>query len=264
MIQPTTRSDTAMQNENIIGIVGGVGPYAGLDLTKKILDQTIAEQDQQHLPIALLSLPAKIEDRTAFLLGKTKTNPADAVFKIIIKLENLGASVVGIPCNSLHSPPILDAILDKLKKSGLKIKLINMVAETVEFISRNHPKIKNLGLLCTTGTAKTNVYQHYFQLHDFNIILPDDTHQKMVQEAIYDINNGIKAKSNPVTKIARQKLMAAVNHLQNHPVEAIILGCTEIPLAISDSKIRETIIIDPTLILARALIRQTYPDKLKP
>ncbi len=253
-----------MQNENIIGIVGGVGPYAGLDLTKKILDQTIAERDQQHLPIALLSLPAKIEDRTEFLLGKTKTNPADAVFKIIIKLENLGASVVGIPCNSIHCPPILDAILDKLKKSGLKIKLINMVAETVDFISRNHPKIKNLGLLCTTGTAKSNVYQHYFQPSGFNIILPDDTNQNMVQEAIYDITDGIKAKSNPVTEAAKQKLMTAVNHLQNHPVEAIILGCTEIPLAVCDNKIGQTIIIDPTLILARALIRQTYPNKLKP
>jgi aspartate racemase len=86
----------------------------------------------------------------------------------------------------------------------------------------------------------------------------------MVQEAIYDINEGIKAKSFPVTKAAKQKLMTAVNHLQNHPVEAIILGCTEIPLAISDNKIGQTIIIDPTLILARALIRQTQFDKLKP
>ncbi|MHC4739437.1 MAG: aspartate/glutamate racemase family protein, partial [Planctomycetota bacterium] len=205
-----------MENENIIGIVGGVGPYAGLDLTKKILDQTIAQRDQQHLPIALLSLPAQIEDRTAFLLGKTKTNPADAVFEIIIKLENLGASVVGIPCNSIHSPPILDAILDKLKKSGLKIKLINMVAETVEFISRNHPKIKNIGLLCTTGTAKINVYQHYFKPRGVNIILPDvDKQENMVQKAIYDINQGIKAKSNPVTEAAKQKLLAAVNNLQN-------------------------------------------------
>ena len=252
-----------MEKEKIIGIVGGVGPYAGLDLAKKILDQTIARQDQQHLSIALLSLPAKISDRTAFLLVKTKTNPADAVVEIIKKLENLGASVVGIPCNSIHSPPILDVILDKLKKSGLKIILIDMVAETVEFVSRNHPKIKNLGLLCTTGTAKTNVYQYYFQPRGFNIILPDDTHQNMVQEAIYDINEGIKAKSYPVTKAAKQKLMTAVNHLQNHPVEAIILGCTEIPLAITECKIGQTIIIDPTLILARALIKHTYPDKLK-
>jgi len=258
-----TRSEIPMQNSNIIGIVGGVGPYAGLDLAKKILDQTIAQHDQQHLPIALLSLPAKIKDRTEFLLGKTKTNPADAVFEIIIKLENLGASVVGIPCNSIHSPPILNDILDKLKKSGLKIKLVNMVAETVEFVSRKHPKIKNLGLLCTTGTAKTNVYPNYFQPRGFNIVIPDDTHQNMVQEAIYDINEGIKAKSNPVTKAAKQKLITAVNHLQNHPIEAIIVGCTEIPLAVSERKIGQTMIIDPTLILARALIRQTYPDKLK-
>ncbi|MHC4396633.1 MAG: aspartate/glutamate racemase family protein [Planctomycetota bacterium] len=254
-----------MENEEIIGIVGGLGPYAGLDLAQKIFDQTIAKQDQEHLSIALLSLPAEIADRTAFLLGKTKTNPADAIFKIITKLEQLGASVVGIPCNSMHSPPIFDAILEKLKTSESKIKLINMVAETAEFVRQNHLKIKNIGLLCTTGTAKTLVYQNFFQPPDFNIILPDETvQQDMVNNAIYDLDVGIKAKSNPVTKAAREKLLQAVGFLQKQGAEAIILGCTEIPLAISDKKIGQTIIIDPTLILARALIKQTNPNKLKP
>ena len=53
---------------NIIGIVGGVGPYAGLDLTEKIFGQTIASSDQEHLPVALLSLPERIEDRTRYLV----------------------------------------------------------------------------------------------------------------------------------------------------------------------------------------------------
>ena len=254
-----------MQNEKIIGIVGGVGPYAGLDLAQKILDNTQATSDQQHLPIALLSLPHKIQDRTAFLLGKTKTNPADAIFKILEKLEQIGASVAAIPCNTMHSQPIFDAILEKLKSSESNIKLINMVAETVEFTRKNHPKIKNIGLLCTIGTAKTNLYQQYFKPPDFNIILPDEAAQQdLVHKAIYDINEGIKAKSNPVTKAAREKLLQAVHHLQEKAAEAVILGCTEIPLAVSDKKIGETIIIDPTLILARALIQQTYPNKLKP
>ena len=254
-----------MQNEKIIGIVGGVGPYAGLDLAQKILDNTEATSDQQHLPIALLSLPHKIQDRTAFLLGKTKTNPADAIFKILEKLEQIGASVAAIPCNTMHSPPIFDAILEKLKSSERNIKLINMVAETVEFTRKNLPKIKNIGLLCTIGTAKTNLYQQYFQPSDFNIILPDEAAQQdLVHKAIYDLNTGIKAKSNPVTKAAREKLLQAVHHLQEKAAEAVILGCTEIPLAIDDKKIGETVIIDPTLILARALIQQTYLNKLKP
>ena len=254
-----------MQNEKIIGIVGGVGPYAGLDLAKKILDNTQATSDQQHLPIALLSLPHKIQDRTDFLLGKSKTNPADAVFKILEKLEQIDASVAAIPCNTMHSPPVFDVILERLKNSKCTIKLVNMIAETLDFIRQNHPKIKNIGLLCTIGTAKTNLYQQYFKPPDFNIILPDiDVQENLVHKAIYDINEGIKSKSNPVTKAAREKLLQAVHHLQEKAAEAVILGCTEIPLAIDEKKIGEMVIIDPTLILARALIQQTYPDKLKP
>ena len=66
--------------EKIIGIVGGVGPYAGIDLVRKIFDQTIAKSDQEHLSINLLSFPKDIEERTLFLLSKITVNPAHAIF----------------------------------------------------------------------------------------------------------------------------------------------------------------------------------------
>jgi len=254
-----------MQNETIIGIVGGLGPYAGVDLMEKILDQTEARSDQEHLSIALISLPCRIEERTAFLLGETDNNPAEAVFEIIVKLEQIGAGIAAIPCNTMHSPLIFDLLLKKMQDTKSKIKLVHMVNEVAEFIRTNHPKIKNLGLLCTTGTYKTRVYPDCLEPEGFNVIVPDEASQEsLVQNAIFERTYGIKAQSNPVTEGAKAKLLQAVHYLEQQGAEAIILGCTEIPLAITDKKIGSAIIIDPTLVLARALIRQINPDKLKP
>ena len=54
-----------------IGIVGGIGNYAALDLIKKIYDLTDANTDQEHLPIALLSKPHEIVDRNRLSPGKS-------------------------------------------------------------------------------------------------------------------------------------------------------------------------------------------------
>jgi len=253
-----------MNNKKMIGIVGGVGPYAGLDLTRKIFDQTTANNDQEHLPVALLSIPQQIEDRTSFLLGKTNINPAYAIFKIIRKLEEMGASVVGIACNSAHSPKIFDIIIEELKKTDSSIKLLHMITEVAKFIRENYPKIRNIGVLCTTGTDKTKLYPNILEQEGFNVILPNKvTQENIVHKAIYDPKYGIKAQSNPVTEVAKRKLSEAVNYLQKEGAEAIVLGCTELSLAITDKKLGETIIIDPTLILARALIRKVNSNKLK-
>ncbi|MBT4604099.1 aspartate/glutamate racemase family protein [archaeon] len=253
-----------MKNKNIIGIVGGVGPYAGTDLVEKIFDNTKAKTDQEHLPVALLSFPKDISDRTSFLIGENKVNPADAIFKIISKLELIGASVVGIPCNTAHSPKIIDEIKKKLKKSKSKIKLIDMIVEVADYIQINHPNIKKIGLLSTIGTYKSKIYQNSLESKNIKILIPDKKIRvDLIDKAIYNKDYGIKSKSNPITSIAKNKIIKATDSLQKKGAKAIILGCTELPLAFKNSKKSDLILIDPTNILAKALIRETYPKKLK-
>ncbi len=98
-----------------------MGPYAGLDLARKILDQTVARCDQDHVSIALLSAPQEIGDRTSFLLGHTNVNPAYAIYKMIQKLKEIRVSVVGIPGNTAHAPQIFDVILEELKRVNSEI-----------------------------------------------------------------------------------------------------------------------------------------------
>ncbi len=102
--------------KNMIGIVGGIGPYAGTDLLIKVFNNTLAETDQEHLDAVLLSMPSMIDDRTGYLIGEIKNNPAIAIAKVIKKLEAIGATVTGIPCNTAHAKKIFTKILLEIKE----------------------------------------------------------------------------------------------------------------------------------------------------
>lgn len=245
-----------MNKKKMIGIVGGVGPYAGLDLCKKILDQTVVSSDQDHLPIALLSLPGEICDRTDFILGKTKLNPAFAIVEIIKKLESVGAEVVAIACNTSHAPQIYDVICSELCRRKINIKLLNIINEVINYIKINYPNIKNIGVMSTIGCYMAKVYENPLKEAGYNAIIPDDDIQKAIHRAIYDREHGIKVKSCPIDRIAVEYLREAVRHLKYKGSDAIILGCTEISLSINSNITDDVNIIDSNEVLASALIRE--------
>lgn len=250
--------------KGIIGIVGGVGPYAGLDLVRKIFDQTKAKNDQDHLSVCLISESSKIEDRTAYLCGQTQKNPAYAITDIIKKLEQAGATVATVACNTAHSPKIFDVVLENLKKDNSNIRILHIVNETADFIKQNFPDIKKIGVLGTRGTYDTNLYGFTLEDRGFEPINPTQKTKNLVHKAIYDQNYGIKAKSDPITSKAKQAAYKGIRELQSLGAQGIVLGCTELPMAITEKKIGDTLIFDPTLILARSLIKAVSPEKLKP
>jgi len=248
----------------IIGIVGGVGPYAGLDLKKKIFDNTKALSDQEHLEVYLLSSSKYITDRTKFLQDPLGVeNPAFAIFSIIEKLIKIGSSVIGIPCNTSHVPLIFDKIISLINGSGLDIELLNMIEETKKHIIEKFNNIKKVGLLATLGTYHSMVYQKTFTASDSpEILTPGESCKEKVHNAIYDKSYGIKAYSNPVTEKAVNELKDVIEILKKKGAQAIIMGCTEIPLALN-YKITDIPLIDPTNVLARALIKRADESKLK-
>ncbi len=239
----------------VIGIVGGIGSYAGIDLIKKIYDNTEVTKDQDHLPVAMLSFPDKVLDRTEFLLGKVNENPGLAIAEIITKLSDTGAEVIGIPCNTAHSPKILDVVLKNIPSS---VKLLHIVEVTGRFFKKNYPEIKKVGILSTNGTYTTQIYPKVLAKFGVNAFHPSKEFQeKLVHPAIYNTKYGVKAFSNPVKKKAIKKLMKAAKYLINQGAEAIILACTEIPLAIRKKTIEDVMVIDATEVLAKALIRES-------
>lgn len=249
----------------MIGIVGGIGPYSGIDLLKKVFDNTLAGSDQEHLDAVLISASSKICDRTEYILGKITENPAYAIAEVIHKLHNAGAVVAGIPCNTAHSPIIFSVIQSELKKSEDAIVVLNMIEETALYLHAHHSGITKVGVLSTTGTYKSKIYNNALQSKGFEVIVPSlEMQEDLIHPAIYHPDYGIKSKSNPVHPQARRNLMEGFSFCKQHGAQAVILGCTEIPLAISEEKIDGMSIIDPTAVLARALIRFVNPNKLKP
>ena len=249
--------------EKVIGIVGGVGPFAGLDLQKKILEQTEAHCDQDHLTVVSVSQPNKIVDRTEYLLGQVAHNPAAAFVVQLRTLERAGVQVAGIPCNTAHAPAIFGEIVAGLQREASCLKLLHMIEETAVFLHRHYPHIHNIGILSTTGTYLTNIYPQALAQFSLTAVVPDRAMQEdVVHTAVYHPTYGIKACGVVTTK-ARESLITAVRALQAKGAEAIILGCTEMPLAITETTLFDLPIIDPTRILARALIHEANPTKLQ-
>ena len=213
----------------MLGVVGGVGPAAGVDLVQKIHAQTLARQDQDHLPVLLASLPAEIPDRTEFLLGRSPSNPVQPVGRVLSLLASAGASVVGIPCNTLHARSFFPQLRSRAEQ--LQVELIDMIVAVRDFIAQRLPDARLVGVLCTLGTAKSRVYSDVMADSGIEVVYPDEEVQEAcVHRAIYDPTWGVKACSQPVSSTARQRLSDALAHLARKKVQCVILGCTELPL----------------------------------
>lgn len=247
----------------IIGIVGGVGPWAGLDLQRKILEQTVAARDQDHLPVIAVSRPGPIPDRTEYLLGRVAENPAMAMLEQLRLLARAGATVAGIPCNTAHAPVIFDVIRAGVAECA-PLRLLNLIEETAAHMTAHHPTLRTVGVLSTTGTWRTRLYPAALEPLGYRVVAPDESMQEaLVHPTIYDPDYGIKA-TGAVTARARADLARAIVALRERGAEAILLGCTELPPALPGREYEGIPLIDPTLALARALVGAADPQRLRP
>jgi aspartate racemase len=249
----------------MIGVVGGVGPYAGIDLIKNIFDQTNAGTDQQHMDVVMFSLSSTILDRTEYLLEKVDKNPGVAIAKVLIRLEKAGASVAGIPCNTAHAAKIFNAMQAYLSAAKSKIQVLSLIDEAINTVRGRFPKLSQIGVLATTGTNQFGIYTDALITKGLTpVLIERKMQEEVIHPAIYDPGYGIKAVSNPVTPRARQDLIKGIDMLKSRGAELVIKGCTEIALAIPENEMKGITLIDPSISLARALIKRIDPAKLKP
>ncbi|MEI6533423.1 MAG: amino acid racemase [Candidatus Roizmanbacteria bacterium] len=204
----------------IIGILGGMGPDATVEMYKLIIKETQAKTDQDHLHVIINSYP-QIPDRTKALLGEG-THPLPTLITGAQVLEHAGADFIVIPCNTAH------AFIPEMQKH-LKIPILDMILETVKTLHTTFPNIQKVGLLATTGTIKTQLYHSYLK-GSHRIITPNTYEQTIIMDAIYGIE-GIKAGY--MSLAIKQKLRFVIQSLKSRGAEAIILGCTELSLVFS-------------------------------
>ncbi|MCS7281524.1 MAG: amino acid racemase [Desulfobacterota bacterium] len=226
--------------EKIVGILGGMGPFATVYFFSKILELTGAKKDQDHLRIIIDNNP-KIPDRT-LSIKKEAEDPLPFLIESAKLLEKAGADFIVIPCVTAHY------FLPDLKKA-VKIPILSIIEETVRYIKKQ--EFEKFGLLATTGTINAKLFDEPLKRLKRKIITPDASDQeRLVMEAIYG-ENGIKRVG--ANEKAKNLILEAVKKLIDKGAQAIIEGCTEIPLVLKEDDVSVPI-IDVLTVLARATV----------
>lgn len=217
-----------------LGIMGGMGPLATVDLMTKIIRLTPAQRDQDHIHMIVDNYP-QIPDRTEAILGKG-TNPLTFMIESAKRLEAAGADFIAIACNTAHY--YLADIQD-----SVNIPIMNMPKETINFIER--AGFKTIALLATDGTISTSLYQESLRERGFAVVEPGAVTQESIMEGIYSVKSGDLIKG-------KKLFLHASKTVIEQGAEAIIVACTEIPLVLTE--LDGIKLIDPTQILAKKIV----------
>jgi len=232
----------------MIGILGGMGTQAGLDFCNKLAILNRGKSDQKY-PMFILYNKSKIPKRPENL--KKYYNVLKSLIEGCRLLQKNKCKFIVMPCNTAHY------WRDDLQKK-IKIPILSMPKEVFLHTKRNCKRGSKIGILCTEATLKTKVYSRYFDAN-FELVSPSQSLQKRC------VNKAIKFVKMGKVKDAEKVIRPAINYLIKIKCKKIILGCTELPIAIfaykSFKKIKESkIFIDPNLLLA-SVSMQKYKSK---
>jgi aspartate racemase len=230
-----------------VGVVGGVGPAATVDFLQKIVRNTPATRDQDHIKLLVEQNP-QIPDRTENLIGDG-ADPTVSLYATCKRLEDGDADIIAIPCNTAH------AFVERIQPY-LDIPIVNMLTVTVGYLRETYPGLRDIGVLATSGTIESGVYRKALESQDLRQVVPAPALQERVMEAIYG-KHGVKAGF--TTGQCQEDIAAAVEGLIAEGVEVVILGCTELPLLLTGNEFvgkggARVRLVDPTDVLARRCV----------
>ncbi len=230
-----------------IGILGGMGPAATVDLFERIVKSTPARRDQEHIPVLVVSNPA-VPDRSEAILGGGP-DPRPLMVDGLRRLAQMGAEFAVIACNTAHY------YLPDLRAQG-GLPIIDMIGETAQTIRREQPALKRVGILATSGTLAVGLYQRALTSAGLESVSPSEDEIIQIMDAIYG-PSGIKSCG--ASSINREQLRAAGQRLLERGAQALILGCTEIPLALQAGDLPVPLIAS-NQVLAEAAVRVAMAD----
>jgi aspartate racemase len=235
---PHTGGKETTMGEKIVGVLGGMGPEATLDIFRKILEATGAKTDQEHLRI-IIDCNSKSPDRTAALLGGGE-DPLPALRGSALLLARAGAGFIVIPCNAAH------AWHAEIQKCA-GIPVLHIMEAAVEATVARLPGIARVGLLAVTATVKTGLYQEAFAARHIETVVPDRDFQDLTIQVIYAVKAGRKDGE------LKDRIIRVGEHLAARGARAVVAGCTEIPLILADGDLPVPV-IDATLALVEQAV----------
>ncbi|MGU3537109.1 aspartate/glutamate racemase family protein [Methylobacterium sp. A54F] len=219
----------------MLGVLGGMGPMATVDFMGKLVRNTPAARDQDHLPVIVCSA-ANIPDRTAAILGEG-ADPLPAMREALRRLEAAGARCIAMPCNTAHH---WHAAL----QAGTPLPILHIVDAVADELAGQGPG--PVGVLATSATVATRLYQDRLAVRGLACRIPDAAGQAAVMRAIRYVKGGAPAAAADILRREAEALVAA-------GCRRVVMACTEIPVALEavEGPLRAAL-VDATDALARA------------
>jgi aspartate racemase len=247
----------AAQGQDVrrIGILGGMGPAAGAELARLFVEACEEILDARGEPVRDQAFPEHVllqvpfADRTAALLSGATEPLGEHLGAALQRLAALGVDTVGMACNTAH------AWHAQLQARNPALELLNVGEVVAAQLQR--VGVTQVGLLATTGTYLAGVYDEALRSAGIRCVVPELQEREALMRGIYDgVKAGDRAQANVLFTGVADALCA------RHGLQALILGCTEIPLALRAGDLqREVLLLDPAALLAQALAQRAYGDR---
>lgn len=227
-----------------IGVLGGMGPEAGARFLEEIIKACGARRDQDHPPVVLYSLP-QVPDRTEAILHGG-ADPVPALRRGLAVLARAGADLAVIACVSAHY------FWPRFAPRS-PLPLVSLIDEALIALQAMRPSPKAIGLIATTGTIRSGLISRPFEAAGVRVIVPPARGQARVMTAIYG-RSGVKAGS--TAGPPREALLDVARELVKAGAQAVLAGCTEVPLVLSPADLTVPL-LDPMAIGAREAVRRS-------
>lgn len=200
-----------------VGVLGGMGPAATLDFFARVLAESKAGRDQDHIRLIIDCNPA-VPDRSAAVAG-TGPSPAPVLQEMARGLARAGAEILVLPCNAAH------AFLADVR-AATDLPVISIIDVTVEALRRALPQLRSAGILASTGCLDAGLYQTALGGIGVEAVVPTGHARDRFMNALYRIKGG------DTSSATKYEMIAIADALIAQGAQAIIAGCTEVPLVL--------------------------------
>jgi len=226
--------------DNLLGVLGGMGPLATVDFMRKLIAETPALRDEDHIPVVVYSVP-QIPDRPRAILSGGES-PLPALLEGIRTLKQAGAAAIAIPCNTAHF-----WYDDMVRAGGLPI--LHIADATLAQLALRRVGPGAVGLIGTKGTLAAGFFQQRLESQGYRCIVNSVTEQdELVLPAITHVKRNELDAARPLVEAAIAGLLA-------NDAAVVVLACTEIPVVLDRIEpAAAALCIDATRALASACV----------
>lgn len=236
----------ALEKPLTVGVLGGLGPEATLDFYAKVVALIPAGHDQDHLHLIIDSNP-RVPDRNEAVAG-TGPSPGPALAAMARRLEGAGADFLVMACNAAHA---FQADIE----AAVSVPFVSIVEETVRATIERCPGVQKVGVLGSSGCLDSRLYQTAFTRYGVEVVVPEGAERDLFMRVLYRIKAGDRGAD------VRSAMGALAGSLEFRGAEAVVAGCTEVPLVLSDGDIVVPLIDSSAVLAERTVFYATHGFK---